>query len=204
MPASERNCIPPLKNKVHNPTRGQHCIPRRAAVPPKRGSRVPMPDGTCVGGSRPRHNAHNRPSRLTIHYRFHPHVGTQVELVSRRPSPAGASLVVRLPDGCPLTVPEWMTCADAGLLEIRDTPRFPPEALSELRVIIDSFLRFDANEGETNDATKMEDPTEGAVRPGRAERSPGRRPATGTGPSPGSTASGGGNRQANGDGGRVR
>ena len=154
--------------------------------------------------SRQRHNAHNRPSRPTIRYRFHPHVGTQVELVSRRPTPDGASLLVRLPDGSPLAVPEWMTRADACLLAIRDTPRIPRETLSELRAVIDSFLRRDAIDGGTNDATKTEDPAEGAVRPGRAERPSGRGRATGTGESPGGAASGSGDGQANGDGGRDR
>ncbi len=64
---------------------------------------------------------------------------------------------MRLHDGSPLAVPEWMTRADAGLLAIRDTPRLPRETLSELRAVIDGFLRFDAIDGGTDDATNRKD-----------------------------------------------
>ena len=52
-----------------------------------------------------RHNAHFQPVRLTIHYRFHPHVGSRVELISRRPSPSGVNLHIRLPGRTPLDDP---------------------------------------------------------------------------------------------------
>ncbi len=87
------------------------------------------------------YNAHCQPVRLTIHYRFRPYFDTQVEPVSRRPSPGGVNLCVPLPDGCPLTIGEWLNRPEARMLAVRTTPGFAREALSKLRRVVDDVLQ---------------------------------------------------------------
>ena len=88
-------------------------------------------------GARHRRTAHD--SHLSkICYRHHPCYGVEVEIVRflRRTSPA--VLVVKLPDGLQLAVPEWMlsplVCEQ---LKEEAEPRITIAALQELHELID-------------------------------------------------------------------
>ena len=88
---------------------------------------------------------------------------------------------------------EWMTRPDARMLAVRDAPRLPWKALSELRSVVDSFLQSGPTDGGIRHDTNKEDPAEGTVRPARAGSCPEGREAAGTAPAPGKTSSGSGN-----------
>ena len=62
-----------------------------------------------------RQDAHCQPVWRAIHYCFDPCFGLRVELISRRPSSCGVNPCVRMPDGRPLAIREWMTRPDANL-----------------------------------------------------------------------------------------
>ena len=49
-------------------------------------------------------------------------------------------MMVRMPNGLPLALRERMTRPEAAWLSIRDRPRLVRETLSDLGVIVDSFL----------------------------------------------------------------
>ena len=106
----------------------------------------------------------------TVHYRFHPRAGGQVEVLRRH---AQKYLVVRQPDGTLAYLPEWMTSLRAASFEVRDVPALPREALSELRTVIDAFFLSakEPDEGGSIDATAKKDDTRRAFRTG--ERQPG-------------------------------
>ena len=69
----------------------------------------------------------------TVHYRFHPRAGEQVEVVRRHER---KYLVVRQPDGTLAYLPEWMTSPRAASFDVGEVPALAREALSELRGVI--------------------------------------------------------------------
>ena len=76
-----------------------------------------------------RHTAAYQTELRTVHYRFHPRAGGQVEVLRRRDP---NYLVVRQPDGTRACLPEWMTRPEASGFEVREVPALPREALSRL------------------------------------------------------------------------
>ena len=84
---------------------------------PEDSIRSPQPAQCAIFRSRAiqRQDAHCQPVWRAIHYCFHPCFGMRVELISRRPSSCGVNPCVRMPDGRPLAIREWMTRPDANL-----------------------------------------------------------------------------------------
>jgi len=72
---------------------------------------------------RPPHNTHDLLSRK-ICYRFHPLYGAEVEVIRCSRKSASVILIVKVPGGLQIAVPEWMlipqTCDQ---LKIEDKPR---------------------------------------------------------------------------------
>ena len=75
----------------------------------------------------------------------------QLEVRARKPSSAGAELVVVMPDGRLQAVPEWMTDPCAQNFDIRTSPRFPARVLTDLRAVIDHLLPVSANPEPSED-----------------------------------------------------
>ena len=101
----------------------------------------------------------------TVHYRFHPRAGEEVEVVRRHER---KYLVVRQPDRTLAYLPEWMTSPRAASCQVREVPALPREALSELRAVIDAFFLSakEPDEGGSVDATAKKDDTGRAVQAG--------------------------------------
>jgi hypothetical protein len=49
-------------------------------------------------------------------------------------------LIIRQPDGAPFFLPEWMSTAEAGAVQIISDPRLPVNHLLELRILLDRFM----------------------------------------------------------------
>jgi hypothetical protein len=87
-----------------------------------------------------------RPSRTThdlhttkICYRFHPFYGVEVEVVRYLRRTESAVLIVRLPGGAQLALPEWMLNSQAcDRLSYEERPRIALDALLDLRRLIDA------------------------------------------------------------------
>ena len=111
---------------------------------------------------------HIRVKLRTVHYRFHPRAGEEVEVVRRHER---KYLVVRQPDGTLAYLPEWMTSPRAASFEVREVPALPREALSALRAAIDAFFlpAKEPDEGVNVDATAKKDDTGRAVRAGEPD-----------------------------------
>jgi hypothetical protein len=90
-------------------------------------------------GERYRHTAHEL-SLATIHYRYHPFSGEEVEIMRRfRRYTAESVLVKILQNGLQVAVPAWMLDA-AACAHLRDDtqPCVALAALLELRALLDS------------------------------------------------------------------
>ncbi len=76
-------------------------------------------------------------------------------------------LVVRQPDGTQSHVPEWMCLPAAAAASVCERPRFPLEALKELRLLVDAALSFgsDGKRGDQNGTVRGKR-TKGSVRGG--------------------------------------
>ena len=154
---------------------------------------APPPRCVSIYAPTSRHTAHYHASELTIHYRFHPCAGEKAKLESRRPTPSGNNLYVRLlASGRPLAIREWMTRPESAAWAVRDTPRLSREALSDLRMIVDTVVCNLADDGGNDDAQLADDTTRAAVRTGRTRPHHGRRAEDGTAGAPGATDPGGG------------
>lgn len=165
--------------------KGQPATRWLAPVRKNRGEHAPGPPTS-------RHTAHNHASELTIHYRFHPCVGEKVKVKHRRPAPSGNNLYVHLlSSGRPLAIREWMTRPEAAACAVCDHPRLSRQALSDLRMIVDSVACNLVVDGGNDDAQLADDTTTAAVRTGRARSHPGGRAEDGTAGSPGATDPGG-------------
>jgi hypothetical protein len=87
-----------------------------------------------------------RPSRTThnlhttkISYRFHPFYGVEVEVVRYLRRTESAVLIVRLPGGAQVALPEWMLNAQAcDRLSQEERPRIAIDALLDLHRLIDA------------------------------------------------------------------
>ena len=84
-------------------------------------------------------NAHRKGARLIVRYRHRPHYGESVELLRRDASSSSVRLVVRLPDGSPLTLQDWMTRPEA---ELFPTVLQPALRLGCWRTFMTSCLTF--------------------------------------------------------------
>ena len=85
-------------------------------------------------------NAHRKGARLIVRYRHRPHYGESVELLRRDASSSSVRLVVRLPDGSPLTLQDWMTRPEAELFPTVLQPAIAPRVLAHLHDIVSDFL----------------------------------------------------------------
>jgi hypothetical protein len=84
------------------------------------------------------HGAHNFGS-AKICYRYHPRYGAEVELVRYLRRGSAAVVVVRLPDGPQVAIPEWMLDSEAcERLTIEAKPRISLGSLLDLRLLIDT------------------------------------------------------------------
>ena len=118
----------------------------------------------------PDDNAHRKGARLTVRYRHHPHYGESVELLRRDASSGSVRLVVRLPDGSPLTLQDWMTRPEA---ELFPTVLQPGSRLGRWRTFMTSCLTFSCPLIEQEEGTMgLNVPPEDAVRPGGSGRPP--------------------------------
>jgi hypothetical protein len=74
-----------------------------------------------------------------ICYRYHPRYGAEVELVRYLRRGSTAVVIVRLPDGPQLAIPEWMLDSEAcERLKTEAKPRISLGSLLDLRKLIDS------------------------------------------------------------------
>lgn len=74
-----------------------------------------------------------------ICYRYHPRYGAEVELVRYLRRGSAAVVIVRLPDGSHLAIPEWMLDSEAcERLTIEAKPRISLASLLDLRLLIDA------------------------------------------------------------------
>lgn len=78
-------------------------------------------------------------SRVTIHYRFHPHFGQSLEVVLR-PRRADAPVTVVDPSSAPLQIPAWMLLPAAGSLAVSATATVAPRALLALSELLGGQL----------------------------------------------------------------
>ena len=88
-----------------------------------------------AGPSRTTHNLHT----TKISYRFHPFYGVEVEVVRYLRRTESAVLIVRLPGGAQVALPEWMlTPRICDRMTHEDKPRIAIDALLDLRRLIDA------------------------------------------------------------------
>ena len=101
--------------------------------------RFPSPTGAWrKSAARPLHTTHDLHS-TKICYRFHPFYGTEVEVIRYLRRIDSAILIVRLPGGAQVAVPEWMLQPQVcDQLVIEAEPRISIDALIELRALIDA------------------------------------------------------------------
>jgi hypothetical protein len=86
-----------------------------------------------------RHGGHNTSRPLvTIHYPFHPLVGTQFRPVQARSGPPPV-YVIQLPDGR-LAVPTWMAEEWTSTLQLSELPTISAEKLLELASLVKKTL----------------------------------------------------------------
>ena len=124
--------------------------------------------------------------------------------MQRRPSPSGDNLYVRLlSSGRTLAVREWMTRPESAVWAVRDHPRLSREALSDLRMIVDTVVSNLADDGGDDEARQANDTTGAAVRAGRPPQCPGGRPEDGTAGAFGAADPGGGDEPRGGRGRRT-
>ena len=89
----------------------------------------------AVRPSRTTHNLHT----TKISYRFHPFYGVEVEVVRYLRRTESAVLIVRLPGGAQVALPEWMLNAQAcDRLSQEERPRIAIDALLDLHRLIDA------------------------------------------------------------------
>jgi hypothetical protein len=90
----------------------------------------------CVG--RPPRTTHDSYS-AKIYYRFHPFYGTEVEVIRHLRRSEPAILILKLPGGAQLAVPEWMLLPQVcDRLVIETEPRISIDALIDLRALVDA------------------------------------------------------------------
>jgi len=91
-----------------------------------------------MSAARPSRTAHDL-CTAKICYRHHPCYGVEVEVIRHLRRIGSAILIVRLPNGLQLAVPEWMLNPQACQhLTDQAEPRIAVEALEELRRLIDA------------------------------------------------------------------
>ena len=94
-------------------------------------------DGLPSCGARRHRGTHNFVS-AKICYRYHPRYGAEVELLRYLRRGSAAVVVVRLPDGPQVAIPEWMLDSEAcERLRIEAKPRISLGSLLDLRLLID-------------------------------------------------------------------
>ena len=79
---------------------------------------------------------HSANKTVTVHYRFHPLVGTRVTAVEHRSHRGEPIVAVADSDGRRYHLPLWMTAPEAAQWALRERPRLSLPALSELRGLI--------------------------------------------------------------------
>lgn len=100
------------------------------------------------------------PLRVTVHYRFHPLAGMELEVVSA-PRRVELPITVRGLDGIAIKIPRWMTEPAAGAVQISELAALPIEALLAVAALLPDDLvlnpknpvRYTASHG-SNDEKK--------------------------------------------------
>jgi hypothetical protein len=109
------------------------------------------------------HNLHT----TKIYYRFHPSYGVEVEVVRHLRRTESAVVIVRLPEGAQVALPEWMLNSQAcDRLSQEEKPRIAIDALLELHRLIDAQHIEDA----TQDRICAESPSGGQDAQQRSDR----------------------------------
>ena len=89
-------------------------------------------------GGRPPRTTHSLQS-AKICYRFHPFHGVEVEVIRHLRKSESVILVIKLPGGSQVAIPEWMLIPHiCDRLTYEEKPRISIEALIDLRRLIDA------------------------------------------------------------------
>lgn len=88
----------------------------------------------------PQHTAHQHPSEVTVHYRFHPRVGERVAVIRQHSFRGEAAYVVEQRDGSLTHLPVWMTDSAAAAMQLVIAPHWPSKVLLDLRRLIDAAV----------------------------------------------------------------
>lgn len=98
----------------------------------------PLANGRRRNVVRPPHTTHD-PHATKICYRFHPFYGVDVEVIRCLRKSESVILIVKVPAGSQIAVPEWMLIPQVcDRLTIEDQARISIDALINLRRLIDS------------------------------------------------------------------
>ena len=93
---------------------------------------------------RPPHTTHD-PHSTKICYRFHPFYGVEVEVIRFLRKSESVILIVKLPGGSQIALPEWMMIPQVcDRLTIGEQPRISIDALIDLRRLIDAQCQISA------------------------------------------------------------
>ena len=131
------------------------------------GHRCPTPEDEpqrrALRPPRTTHNLHT----TKIYYRFHPSYGVEVEVVRHLRRTESAVVIVRLPEGAQVALPEWMLNSQAcDRLSQEEKPRIAIDALLELHRLINAQHIEDA----THDRICAESPSGGQDAQKRSDR----------------------------------
>ena len=89
----------------------------------------------CRKTSHTTHDSHS----TKICYRFHPFYGVDVEVIRYLRKTTSAILIIKLPGGTQIAVPEWMLIPQVcDRLTVEDKPRISIDALNDLRRLINA------------------------------------------------------------------
>ena len=94
----------------------------------------------CAGGHArtPARDTHG--ARVTVHYRFHPLCGRELEVVSTPRSADGGAVTVADPTGRRLKIPCWMLSTEAGELGLTAQAEVGVRALLNLAELLKAHL----------------------------------------------------------------
>ena len=149
------------------PSRWWGCPARRRGFTkpaPYRPSRNPGRDWSSGQWRRPAHKPHSANKTVTVHYRFHPLVGTRVTAVEHRSHRGEPIVAVADSDGRRYHLPLWMTAPEAAQWALRERPRLSLPALSELRGLIAAWSAEPALPA-TGERDEIPEPVDSVRRP---------------------------------------
>ena len=139
-------------DRIRNPVPaglGDRSRPRQRVSPTAVG-REPAP-GAAVksvrpgapgsGAPRQRHTAqYQAPEEVRIHYPYHPRAGLSLQVIGRTEYQGEGFVIVCLPDGTRIHVPEWMTQPESANPPLHWPQRLSLASLTALRIAVDCVL----------------------------------------------------------------